>query len=216
MDVLVSSNDGEFIPIRFPFERLVLSGWSGRDRSEVLAHVEELGRIGVPPPDEVPKFFGVGPNLLTTSRSIGVLGDGNSGEVEYVILIEDGSPRYVTVGSDHTDREVERIDIHLSKQLYPKVIPPVAWPYGEVEDHWDDLILELRVDRRVAQRSGVRSLLRAEDLIEKAGLRGNAVLFSGSIPWIGGRIRSGGEYRMEISDPLLGRRIAYRYSVRRI
>ena len=210
---MISLAEGEVIPLRFSYERLVLAGWSGRDRVEVMAHIEELRRIGVPPPSEVPKFFRVGPNLLTTSRRIGVLEGRNSGEVEYVILVEDGRPRYVTVGSDHTDREVERMDVHLSKQLYPKIIPPVVWVYEEVEDHWDELVLELMVDGEVAQRSEVGKLLGPEDLIERAGLDGNAILFSGSIPWIGGRMRFGREYRMEIIDPMLGRRIAYSYSI---
>ncbi len=216
LDVVILSLEGDAIPLRFRYEKLVLAGWSGRDRGEVMAHIEELSRIGVPSPTEVPKFFSVGPNLLTTSRRIGVLEGRNSGEVEYVVLVEDGKPRYVTVGSDHTDREVERMDVHLSKQLYPKIIPPVVWPYEEVEDHWDELVLELRVDGEVAQRSDVGKLLGPEDLIERAGLDGNAVLFSGSIPWIGGRMRFGGEYRMEIGDPLLGRMIAYSYSIYRV
>ncbi len=215
LDILISFLGGDVVPLRFSYEKLVLSGWSGRDKEEVMAHVRELERIGVPPPREVPKFFSVGPNLLTTSRRIGVLGGRNSGEVEYVILVEEGRPRYVTVGSDHTDRDVERTDVLLSKQLYPKIIPPIAWPYEEVVDHWDDLSLELRVDGEVAQRSRVGRLLRVEDLLERAGLRGNAVLFSGSIPWIGGKMRFGDEYRMEISDPVTGRKIAYSYSVYR-
>ncbi len=215
LDIVVVLASGEVIPRRFSYERLVLAGWSGRDRNEVMAHVEELKRIGVPPPSEVPQFFRVGPNLLTTSHRIGVLESRNSGEVEYVILLEDGRPRYVTVGSDHTDRDVERMSIPLSKQLYPKVIPPIVWPYEEVVDHWDELVLELRVDGTLAQSSKAERLLRAEELIERAGLEGNAVLFSGSIPWINGEMRFGREYRMEIRDPVLGRRIAYSYLIHR-
>ncbi len=211
LDIVIVLASGEVIPRRFSYERLVLAGWSGRDRDEVMAHVKELKRIGVPPPSEVPQFFRVGPNLLTTSRRIGVLEGRNNGEVEYVILLEDGRPRYVTVGSDHTDRDVERMSVPLSKQLYPKVIPPIVWPYEEVVDHWDELVLELRVDGTIAQRSKAEGLLRADELIDRAGLEGNAVLFSGSIPWINGEMKFGREYRMEIRDPVLRREIAYSY-----
>jgi len=214
VDALVSFIDGEFVPLRFKYEELLLAGWSGRSREEVLAHIEELRRIGVPPPEKVPSFFRVSPNLLTTSRELGVLGSRNNGEVEYVIFIEDGEPRYVTVGSDHTDRDVERMDILLSKHLYPKVIPPVVWPYEEVEDHWDDLILRMEVDGVLSQQSKMGALLRAEDLIERAGLKRNAVLFSGSIPWLDGSMRFGREYRIEVEDPVLGRKIAYSYVTR--
>jgi len=216
LDIVILSADGGVIPRKFSYEKLVLAGWAGRDREEVMAHVEELKRIGVPPPTEVPQFFRVGPNLLTTSRDIGVLGSRNSGEVEYVIFLENGRPEYVTVGSDHTDRDAERMDVLLSKQLYPKVIPPVVWLYEEVMDHWDELILELRVDGVLAQSSKVGKLLRVEELVERAGLEGNAVLFSGSIPWIGGEMRFGREYGMGIKDPVLGRGISYSYSVHEV
>ena len=204
--------DGEVEPLRFEFDRLVLAGWAGRDKESVYAHIEELKRLGIPPPPKVPCFFHVGANLLTTERTVRVLESRNNGEVEYVLLLEGGRPKYVTVGSDHTDRDMERESFLLSKQLCPKVIPPIVWVYDEVIDHWDDLILRMSVDGKISQESPLKSLLKPQDLVREAGLGDcNAILFSGSIPWIGGEMAFGRRYRIELEDPIFRRKISYTY-----
>ncbi len=208
--------DWEIEPITFEFDRLILGGWTGRNERDVLAHIEELKSLGIPPPDKVPSFFHVGTNLLTTSNLIDVLDEDNNGEVEYVLLLEKGEPRYLTVGSDHTDRKLERSSFLLSKQLYPKIIPPIVWSYDEVVKHWDELLLRMKVDGKLAQKSGVRALLSPEDLVKKAGIgERNAVLFSGSISWIKGMV-FGREYMIELEDPVLDRKISYRYRISKV
>ncbi len=201
----------EIEPITFEFDKLILGGWTGRKREGVLAHIEELKSLGIPPPSKVPSFFHIGTNLLTTNNLIEVLDGKNNGEVEYVILLEKGEPRYLTVGSDHTDRDLERSSFLLSKQLYPKIIPPIIWSYDEVKDHWDELVLRMKVDGKLAQESGVRSLLIPEDIIREADIgEKNAVLFSGSISWVDG-LKFGTEYKMELEDPVMNRKIVYTY-----
>ncbi len=201
----------EVEPILLSFDKLVLGGWTGRRRENILAHIEELKSLGIPPPERVPSFFHVGTNLLTTNNSIDVLNENSNGEVEYVIFLEGGEPRYLTVGSDHTDRSLERESFLLSKQIYPKVIPPIVWSYDEVVEHWDDLILRMYVDGILAQESKVKELLSPVDLIREAGIgKRNAVLFSGSISWLNGMV-FGVKYRMEVEDPIIGRKIGYTY-----
>ncbi|MCS7102658.1 MAG: DUF2848 domain-containing protein [Candidatus Korarchaeum sp.] len=217
IDLLLQSREGDLSPISFEFGKLLLGGWSGRSKEEVLAHVEELKKLGVPEPERVPSFFPVSCNLIDSSVRVQVIGDRTSGEVEYVLLVEGGEPKYVTVGSDHTDREVERLSVHLSKQLYPKVIPPLVWRYEEVEDHWDELVLRMSVDGVLSQESKLSSLLPPEDLLKLSGIAvENAVVFSGSISWIGGALRFGRRYSFSLTDPILGRRVGYSYEVVRI
>ncbi len=210
--MLLLKADGEVIPVNPSFKELILAGWSGRDKDKVMEHVKELEEIGVPPPEEVPQFFRVGTHLLTHSKSITHLGGRNNGEVEYVLFVRGGRPLYLTVGSDHTCRDLERRSVPLSKWVYPKVIPPALWLYEEVRDHWDELVLRMYVDGVLAQESDLSYLLRPEDLTSKLGYD-EYVLFSGSIPWISG-LKFGEEYRIEIEDPVLGRKISYKYMVR--
>lgn len=215
--MLLQSPQGDLSPIHFEFDKFLLGGWAGRNREEVLAHIEELKKLGVPEPERVPSFFPVSCNLLDSSVRVQAIGDMTSGEVEYVLLVEGGEPKYVTVGSDHTDREAERLSVHLSKQLYPKVVPPLVWSYEDVEDHWDELILRMSVDGILSQESKLSSLLPPEELLKLSGIAGeNAVVFSGSISWIGGTLRFGKRYSFSLTDPILGRRIGYSYEVIRI
>ena len=211
MQLVLSRSDGLYLPVDFEFDDLILAGWSGRDESKVLKHIKELKELGIPPPTSVPSFFRVGAHLLTTRRNFRSFGDRNNGEVEYVLFVREGRPLYVTVGSDHTSRDLERRSIPLSKRVYPKVIPPVVWSYMDVRDHWDELLLRMYVDGELAQESKLSTILAPEDLLSRLE-PGNFVLFSGSITWIDG-LKFGSEYRMEIVDPILVRKIAYSYSL---
>ena len=211
MRLVLNTVDGQYLPANFEFDDLILAGWSGRDESKVLKHVKELRELGVPPPTSIPSFYRVGAYLLTHERRVRSFGDRSNGEVEYVLFVKEGRPLYVTVGSDHTSRDLERGSVPLSKRVYPKVIPPVVWLYEEVRDHWDLLVLRMYVDGELAQDSELSSILAPEDLLSRLP-PGNFVLFSGSISWIDG-LKFGSHYRIEIYDPVLNRRIAYSYEL---
>ncbi len=211
MRLVLSTADGQYLPVNFEFDELILAGWSGRDESKVLKHVKELKEIGIPPPTTIPSFYRVGAHLLTHNRRVRSFGDRSNGEVEYVLFVREGEPLYVTVGSDHTSRDLERESVLLAKRVYPKIIPPVVWPYEEVKDHWDSLILRMYVDGELAQESELSSILAPEDLLSKLP-PGNFVLFSGSISWLEG-LKFGSRYRIEVQDPVLGRKIAYSYEL---
>ncbi|MEO9527100.1 MAG: DUF2848 family protein, partial [Roseibium sp.] len=38
-------------------DRLIVAGWTGRDRAAVDHHIEELAAIGVPTPSSVPLYY---------------------------------------------------------------------------------------------------------------------------------------------------------------
>src|SRR5262249_47795403 len=135
----VESRDGRH-RLPFPVRRVVCGGYVSRDRAEVERHIQELERLGIPRPQEIPIFFSVSSYLVTTGDIAEVQGPFTSGEVEFVLLFGPGGP-WVTVGSDQTDRFFERHSVPASKQLCPKLVAPTVWPVAEVEEHWDELVL---------------------------------------------------------------------------
>src|SRR5580704_12864046 len=94
--------------------RLIIAPYTGRNAAAVAAHIEELAAIGIPPPASVPAFFELDPRLVTSDPVITFAGSNTSGEVEPVVIRHNGR-RSLGVGSDHTDRDVERTDIAASK-----------------------------------------------------------------------------------------------------
>jgi len=214
MHFILIHRDGEVEHLDLPIRRVILGGWTGRNEDEVLSHIEELKKLGIAEPDRVPSFFPVPSNLLCSSSSIQVVSDSTNGEIEYVLFVEGGEPAYVTVGSDHTDREVERINVHLSKLLYPKVVAPILWSYDDLRDHWDELTLSMEVDGSIAQESKVSSIIHPEKLLEVCD--GDCIIFSGSIKWKEGTLRFGKRYKISIEDPFLKRSISFSYEAVRI
>ncbi len=119
---------------------LVIAGWTGRDEEAVEKHIAELEAIGVQRPPSTPCFYRMTAGLETTDDGIEVLGSNSSGEVEYFLLAHDGR-LWVGVGSDHTDRKLETLDVTMSKQACAKPVSPQVWAFEDVRDHWDQLIL---------------------------------------------------------------------------
>src|SRR3954471_7889366 len=89
---------------------LVIAGWTGRDEAAIRHHIEELAAIGVPRPSSTPVFYRVSAANLTQNERLVVLGDDTSGEVEPVIVADEGG-MWLGLGSDHTDRKAETIGI---------------------------------------------------------------------------------------------------------
>ncbi|MFZ3309174.1 MAG: DUF2848 family protein, partial [Xanthobacteraceae bacterium] len=65
-------------------DRLVIAGWTGRDKVALEKHIAELEAIGVKRPATVPIFYRASAARLTTDDSIEVLGNASSGEAEFV------------------------------------------------------------------------------------------------------------------------------------
>ncbi len=218
----VVDRQGRVEVVDFRVEILLLGGWSGRNIEEVMKHIEELEKIGVPRPRRVPALYPVSSYLIDTYNEIQVQHPYTNGEVEYVLFVMGGDIKYVTVGSDHTDRELERLSVAKAKQAYPKIVPPVAWRYEDVADHWDELILRswIRSEGRevLYQNASLKALITPDDLlrlVKECGIEPrNLVVFSETIPAVSRQIMFGDKFRIEMEDPVLGRRISYEYRIR--
>ena len=205
----------------FPMRRLICAGWVGRNKKALQAHINELGQHGVPPPTRMPIYLNFSPYLATTSDGIDVITKESSGEVEYVILKE-GDRTYIGVGSDQTDRGFEKFSIPASKQMCAKIMAPVVWPYQEIKNHWDQIVIRSWTTsdgkRMLYQEDALATILDVEALLEQLpkdeGLPADGlVLFSGTVATKIGLVY-GERFDFEMEDPLLDRKIRHGYQVR--
>ncbi len=208
--------------LTFDADRLVCCGWAGRDRRAVDAHVDELAALGVARPTRIPTYMNFATYLLTHDAEMGVVSDTSSGEIEYVLLCR-GDRLWVSVGSDQTDRDIETTSIPASKQMCAKDVAATCWPYEDVANHWDDLILRCWVShdgkRSLYQDGTLASILPPLELIERIPdvalpTAEGIAIFSGTIATRSGLVYGDG-YEVELEDPVLKRRItgAYRVSI---
>ena len=183
---------------------LVVVGYAGRDRAAVEHHIDELAELGVPRPASVPLFIVFPPGLVSQEPSIAVTGSNTSGEAEIVVVV-DGDEAFVTLGSDHTDRTLEAVDIVASKGVCPKPVARSGWSAVEVGDRWDDLVLRSRIDGDVPYQDGSAAAnLHPLELVAAIPWAGRPpdcfVAFTGTVPVIGG-IRPSTGFRAELSGP---------------
>jgi hypothetical protein len=203
-------------------DNLVVAGWTGRDQAAVEHHIKELAALGVKPPATTPIFYRASAARLTIAESIEALGEASSGEGEFVLL-QSGGRLWVGAGSDHTDREVEKYGVSVSKQMCDKPIAPEFWPMVDVAAHWDKLILRAYIGengkRTLYQEGTVTAMLDPLDLIGrfagKSGLEEGTLMFCGTLAARGG-VRPSEEFAFELEDPVLGRKIEHRYSIRNL
>ncbi len=219
LDLSLHRNGHPAEPTPFAVERMFNAGWVGRDKQRLQHHIDELGKLGVPPPKYVPTLFALGNHLLTTADGIQVHGNETSGEVEYVLLWHRGEI-LVGVGSDHTDRKLEIHSIPKAKNLCFNVMATAVWPYSEVKGHFDRLVLESHVERdgsrQLYQRDACGAILDPGYWIDflagrLGGLPDGLVLFSGTIGTVSGLV-TGGAYEVALIDPVMNRRISHRYA----
>jgi len=201
-------------------DHLVLAGWAGRNQAAVEAHIRELEALGAPRPTRTPVFYRAAASLLTTATDIQVVGNDTSGEVEFVIV-----PRHdglwIGLGSDHTDRGLERTSVALSKQLCAKVVAPTLWRFDDLASHWDTIALRSwahRSGRREPYQEGTLSALLPVDRLlamyaEFAEpLHVGGALFSGTIATVH-EIAPADEFEIELHDSVLNRRLRHLYRV---
>ncbi len=193
-------------PLRFEANQLILAGYTGRDQESVRRHIEELAQQGVPGPKRVPELYTVNPMSLQVGGTIWANDGTSSGEVEYVLLIGKDD-LFVTVGSDHTDRALEALTVEKSKQIYPKVLGREVWRVSQLMKEWDELILRSYVAEGKTDheyQSGILgSLITVEHLQElvRHVIRPGTVIFSGTVPLIGGQVRYGSRFIGELASP---------------
>jgi hypothetical protein len=196
--------------------RLVLVGYSGRDQTAVQAHVDELLEHGVPAPDEVPAVWEIPVALATQAGKVTAPAGRTSGEVEPVLVASRGRV-YVTVGSDHTDRELERDSMDAAKEACPKVLAERCWAVDDVRSRWDDLELTSTVcvdgDWRTYQRGSLGQLLPPEWFLERFTSEGDVVVFCGTVPAADGLETSASAFRATLTVPNGGPQLACQYDV---
>jgi 4-hydroxyphenylacetate 3-monooxygenase len=187
--------------------RLIVAGYTGRDEGAVAKHIAELADIGVPPPATVPAFYDLDPALLTTQAVVGVGSADTSGEVEPVVL-RLGGRHYLAVGSDHTDRELEKSDIPGSKAACPKPIGEnvVALPDDLDGFDWDSVGATSEVDGEPYQRGALAALRTPGDVLARLAAalpdtEGDLVLFGGTLPLLTGRFVFGRSWKLRLTLP---------------
>ncbi|MFB4163255.1 DUF2848 family protein [Alteribacillus sp. JSM 102045] len=211
-----SNQESKTVPIHYVY----CIGYTGRNQEKVQAHVEELAELGVPRPNNIPALYPMRLSSLTTAEEIQVSGAETSGEAE-IALIFSNDELFVTIGSDHTDRELETVDIGKSKQVCDKPIAKEAWPIDEVLTHWDELTLstEILIDGewQPYQNDKFSAILSFDNIVEMLQKRSisikKAVFFAGTVPLLDG-FKFGQAYKMVLSDPVLNRTIELEYKVK--
>jgi len=207
--------------INFAPERVIIAGYTGRNQEEVRAHIGELAAQGIPAPAETPTIFRTTLDRLTTGGEIEVLGGNTAGEAEVVLLVK-GDDIWVTVGSDHTDRELEKSDIPVSKQVCPKPVGAEVWSYAELRDRWDNFTLRSWVGEngreRLYQQGRMSALLKPEDLLailrRRLGkLVDGAAIYTGTIPLIGGAFAFKSYFEAELCDESTSRSLSCGYRI---
>ena len=201
----------------FEIEAMIVAGYTGRDREAVLHHIHELEEIGVAPPPYVPFYWRFPPWLATTTDRVVVAGANTSGEAELCLLV-DGDEIFVTVGSDHTDRSAEAIDVGMSKAICPKPIGAVAFPIAAVGNRWSELVLRSwlveRGEEHLYQEGPCANLVPPLELL--AGMPFDRprcfALFTGTVPAIGG-VRPGSHFRAELFDPACDSAVSLSYDI---
>ena len=203
---------------------LVIAGFTGRNKSAVDEHIRELVNEGIPTPESVPAFYLLAPDHLTRATHIEVPTPETSGEVEPVLLcLPEGW--YVAVGSDHTARDLERVDIEASKKSCPKPSSTEVWPYEEVRRQWEQIVARswANVDGEevLYQEASLGELLPVLEIVqtleqktpEKAH---GAAIFLGTVPLLTDGFVFSDRYRVELHDPTNARRLSCAYHTKHI
>jgi hypothetical protein len=199
--------------------RLYNLGSATRNPESARAHQEEVAHIGVKIAFDIPapRIYPLAPEVITTADEIAVQGDRTSGEVEIVLLMAD--ELYVGVGSDHTDRTLEKVSILWSKQACANVLAPTLWRFADIAAHWDECRLRSWVDGRLYQDCGVNMFQRPEALLDIVRERSGSLpardfaIFCGTYVSVDKSVGFGRDWRIELSDPVRGRAIAHGYRV---
>lgn len=223
LNLTVVDADGGRSDLEFPVARILDAGFTGKNREGAMKHVEELKAYGVAAPDRIPAYFAVTRELVTTDDEIEVLGDDTSGEVEVVFLFK-GDETYIAVGSDHTDRELEKDSIPKSKVICPKVVSRDVWRLADVSPHWERLKLQSWIEvggqRTLYQEGSLADFLTIDDFLDgvrsvvKDGALDGMVLYMGTMPSLGGELLFSPTFEGRLSDDVLGRALSFRYSIR--
>lgn len=194
-------------------------GYAARDTAGIDAHIAEMRELGMPAPTRLPAIFPIPADRVQTATEISVFGEDTYGEVEFALIATDAG-WLVTIASDHTDLEVEKINMAKAKATCPDVVGDTAWFFDEVADHWDECTMQLwgrtpDGQEHLIQSGSVGLLLRPEALQEILAERSGTALDAGTVIMSGtidGAPTPGmSSWRAELADPRRGRKLAIDY-----
>jgi hypothetical protein len=221
LDLEVLEAGGAARAASLDIKRVLIAGYTGRDRATVLEHIRELEQLGVAPPPRVPMVYEIEPSMLTTADAIQVPGPESSGEVEFYLAVAGGQV-FAGVASDHTDRRLETVDVGASKACMPHPVSRQVWRYDDLKGHWD--AIEARswstdiAGRRLYQEGTLDAFMRVEDLLQELAQAGykdldGCLIYGGTIPTLEGFVY-GTHFEAELRDPRLDRRLSCAYDVK--
>lgn len=215
MDFKIVTKNGKSV-ISADIKNLMVVGFSGKDVEKTMEHIHELEKEGVKCPSEVPVPYQCDPQIVTRKEIIDVIGPKTSGEAEYLILCHEGK-FYIGIGSDHTDREMEAVSIHKSKQVCLKPCSVEFWDYEEVKDHLPQLRListQVVDGKEIDYQNGVAGdLLPFDVIIEKVQKEvplEDCLIYTGTVPLLNG-FRFGEQFSARLVDDQLGRELSLTY-----
>ncbi len=220
---LILQKNHTLTPLSFTVDQMVNAGFTGRDQAEVRHHLDELSAKGIDVPETTPTLYPIIPSTLTTGTFIEVYGEETSGEIEYVLFVKNDKEIYVGIGSDHTDRKLEELDIPRAKQITPNLISPVVWALKDVVDHWDDLSMECSVkkgaDTMLYQKGDLGLLMSPSELMEFVSKKiesplDNTAIFSGTVKMGTDDFVFADMFSGLLTDPKLNRSIGFTYKIK--
>ena len=216
---ILENNSQESIELQM--DCCAAAGYTGRNQDSVKTHIEELRKLGVPTPYATPAIYWISPARLTHYTTLVVVGQETSPEVEFLMASSTTGQMYVTVASDHTDRQLEAVSVGKSKQICDKIVGDTFWKVDEISSHWDQIQLQSRVvhnSRWVDYQKGtLKDILHYKELLEivssdePAGKK--PALLSGTIPVIGGEAIFTQQCEISLVDPVLERKIVKTYEI---
>lgn len=206
-----------------PIARAYNLGFTIRDPAKMQAHLDEVAKEGVPRPrvGTPPIVFPLSPWAVTCAEEVPVQYAKTSGEVEIVTYVDTDGELYVSVGSDHTDRELESIDIPWSKQVCPSVVAPRFWRWRDVAEVWDETEIASDVGDaggqiRPYQRAFVREFLSPPEMVAALERKLRRVVrpylfWSGTVVSLTSELDYGDRFTIRLHNPRLGWTIEHTY-----
>ena len=220
IDVAIDADGGG--RLTFEPKAVIIAGYTGRDRAVVQHHIDELAAQGIPPPPQTPMFYRMPLDALTTESEIVVPSAQTSGEVEPVLIAHQGR-WYMGIGSDHTDRLLEREDIGRAKSVCPKPLGPRVWRYEDFRGHADAIALHsfaVTGPGRTPYQDGTLAAIMAFDPLialmhERTQLAADdLVMFCGTVPLLGGTFAFAQRFEASLVDSVRGAVLELAYAVR--
>ncbi len=209
--------------LAFDVKKMINAGLSNRDQAGVRRHLDEAAKEGIKYIfEQTPAYLPKVKDRITTGDIIEVLPNSkSSGEAEPVVLVSDNNEIYIAVGSDHSDRELEKYDMILSKHIYPNVMSKRVWRFADVKGHWDDIILrgwvidadgkrQLYQENKVGEFMGVEQFLDEVRKYFQIDLNG-LVMFMGTFPTLGGKLIITPGFEAQLVDEKLKRTLTCSY-----